>query len=590
MDDKIRKLTILYGSQTGSAQEVAERMWREARCNHFHGPVKAMDDYTVSELIFEQLVVFVCSTTGQGDQPDNMKKFWKFLLRKNLPVDSLRNLRFAVLGLGDSSYVKFNHVAKKLHRRLEGLGAHALCNVGLADDQHDLGADAVVDPWLQNLWNILNIMYPPPVELASQAVTFPSSRWNVVPSDVILSNRTEWLQWEDNSSLCPVFANQRITHNQHFQDVRLIKLKSSLSYSPGDVVMIRPQNLPESTEQLLEILKNHNLHCLRPDTMLTILSKDDDMPVPPALSHPVTVHQCAQLYWDLNAVPKRYTFQIMCNFTTSELEKEKLQELISAEGQEDLFKYCNRPRRTILEVLSDFPYASANIPISYFFDIFQPIRQRAFSIASSPKAHAGEIHILLAVVQYKTSLFKPRLGLCSNWLASCSINNHLPVCIKKGSFTFPLDNSIPIIMVGPGTGVAPFRSFIQERVCSDSADSDTLLLVFGNRNHMADFHMADEWKSLEHMRKLTLLTAFSRDQPHKIYVQHIIEKESSLIYRWLERGCWIYVAGNANNMPAAVRNAFVAVLQDKGGLVPQQADDFITSMESKGMYQTETWS
>uniref|UniRef100_A0A1B6LZU7 NADPH-dependent diflavin oxidoreductase 1 n=1 Tax=Graphocephala atropunctata TaxID=36148 RepID=A0A1B6LZU7_9HEMI len=588
MENRMRKLTILFGSQTGSAQEVAERIWRESRCNHFHGPVKAMDDYSVTELIFENLVIFVCSTTGQGDQPDNMKKFWKFLLRKNLPMDSLKNLRFAVLGLGDSSYVKFNHVAKKLHRRLEGLGAQALCSIGLADDQHDLGADAVVDPWVQNLWQVLNTVFPTPAGLND--FEFPSSRWHVETSDVFLSNSADWLQWRDNTSLCQVLVNQRITHNQHFQDVRIIKLKSSLSYSPGDVLLVRPQNLPESAEQLLQILKNHNLHRLKPDTKLTILPRDDDMPVPPALSLPITLHQCAQQYWDLNAVPKRYTFQIMCNFTTSELEKEKCQELISAEGQEDLFKYCNRPRRTILEVLNDFPHASANIPLSYYFDMFQPIRQRAFSIASSPKAHAGEVHILLAVVQYKTTLFKPRLGLCSNWLASCSMNDHLAVAVKKGSFTFPLDKTVPVIMVGPGTGVAPFRSFVHERVWSGSADSDTLLLIFGNRNHKADFHMADEWKTLEHTGKLTLLTAFSRDQPHKIYVQHIIEKESSLIYKWLERGCWIYVAGNANNMPSSVRSAFITVLQEAGGLGSQQADNFISSLESNGLYQTETWS
>lgn len=155
-----RNLTILYGSQTGTAQDLAEYIWRESKRFYFTGSVLSLDKYNVQELINERFVVFVCSTTGQGDEPDNMKSFWRFLLRKNLPRDSLNTLHCAVLGLGDSSYEKFNFVAKRLNKRLQQLGAHILLPVGLCDDQHDLGASAVYENWINELWNKLLISLP----------------------------------------------------------------------------------------------------------------------------------------------------------------------------------------------------------------------------------------------------------------------------------------------------------------------------------------------------------------------------------------------------------------------------------------------
>lgn len=155
-----RKLNILYGSQTGTAQDVAEYIWRESKKYHFTGTVQSMDQYEVKSLINEQLVVFVCSTTGQGDEPDNMTGFWKFLLRRGLPKDSLCGVSYAVLGLGDSSYNQFNFVAKRLNRRLQQLGGTPVVPTGLCDDQHDLGPSAVYMPWINDLWQKLAELRP----------------------------------------------------------------------------------------------------------------------------------------------------------------------------------------------------------------------------------------------------------------------------------------------------------------------------------------------------------------------------------------------------------------------------------------------
>lgn len=175
----VRKLTILYGSQTGTAQDLAEHIWRESKRYHFSGTVMPMDKYDIQQLIYEQYVVFVCATTGQGDEPDNMKTFWRFLLRKSLPTDSLRMVNCAVLGLGDSGYEKFNFVAKRLNKRLQQLGANILIPVGLCDDQHDLGPSAVYIGWLDNLWTELLALAPLPSGLKPLADTPRQYRWNI---------------------------------------------------------------------------------------------------------------------------------------------------------------------------------------------------------------------------------------------------------------------------------------------------------------------------------------------------------------------------------------------------------------------------
>lgn len=178
-----RKLNILYGSQTGTAQDVAEYIWRESKKYHFTGTVVPMDQYDVKTLIHEQLVIFVCSTTGQGNEPDNMKEFWKFLLRKSLPKDSLNGLSYAVLGLGDSSYNQFNFVAKRLNRRLQQLGGTQIIPIGLCDDQHDLGPSAVYMPWINELWEKMLELRPLDDGLNVLTASPRNFRWTIEVCD-----------------------------------------------------------------------------------------------------------------------------------------------------------------------------------------------------------------------------------------------------------------------------------------------------------------------------------------------------------------------------------------------------------------------
>nr|XP_040142630.1 NADPH-dependent diflavin oxidoreductase 1 isoform X2 [Ictidomys tridecemlineatus] len=523
------QLLVLFGSQTGTAQDVAERLGREARRRRLGCRVQALDSYAVANLIREPLVVFVCATTGQGDPPDNMKNFWRFIFRKNLPSTSLCQMDFAVLGLGDSSYARFNFVAKKLHRRLLQLGASALLPICLGDDQHELGPDAIIDPWLGDLWEKVLELYPVPIDLP------------VIPHGV--------------------------------------------PFAAGDVVLIQPSNSAAHTQQFCHVLG------LDPSQCFVLQPREPDVPCPPGLPQPCSVWQLVSQYLDIASVPRRSFFELLACLSPHELEREKLLELSSAQGQEDLCEYCSRPRRTILEVLCDFPHTAGAIPPDYLLDLIPQIRPRAFSIASSLLVHPKKLQILVAVVQYRTRLKEPRRGLCSSWLASLDPEKgpvQVPLWVRPGGLAFPETPDTPVIMVGPGTGVAPFRAAVQERVAQGQTGN---FLFFGCRWRDQDFYWGDEWQELEKRGCLTLVTAFSREQGRKVYVQHRLRELGPLVWELLDRrGAYFYLAGNAKYMPTDVTEALMSIFQEEGGLSHPNAATYLARLQRTLRFQTETWA
>ncbi|XP_026345671.2 NADPH-dependent diflavin oxidoreductase 1 isoform X2 [Ursus arctos] len=592
-------LLVLFGSQTGTAQDVSERLGREARRRRLDCRVQALDSYSVVNLINEPLVIFVCATTGQGDPPDNMKNFWKFIFRKNLPPTSLCQMDFAILGLGDSSYAKFNFVAKKLHRRLLQLGGRALLPVCLGDDQHELGPDAAVDPWLRDLWDKVLGLYPVPVDLGMIPAGVP------LPSKFTLHFLLEAPRMcseeqrvtgtdphgppsEQQPFLAPMVSNRRVTSPLHFQDVRLIEFDitgSGLSFAAGDVVLIQPENSASHTQQFCQVLG------LDPDQNFTLLPREPGMSCPARLPQPCSVRHLVSHYLDIASVPRRSFFELLACLSPHELEREKLLHFSSPQGQEELYSYCSRPRRTILEVLCDFPHTAGAIPADYLLDLIPPIRPRAFSIASSLLAHPLRLQILMAVVQYQTRLKEPRRGLCSSWLASLDPGQgpvQVPLWVRPGGLTFPETPDTPVIMVGPGTGVAPFRAAVQERVAQGQNGN---FLFFGCRWRDQDFYWEAEWMELERRGCLTLFTAFSREQEQKVYVQHRLRELGPLVWELLDRrGAYFSLAGNAKRMPADVSEALTSIFQKEGGLSGPDAASYLARLQRTRRFQSETWA
>ncbi|XP_011368194.1 NADPH-dependent diflavin oxidoreductase 1 isoform X1 [Pteropus vampyrus] len=610
------RLLVLFGSQTGTAQDVSERLGREARRRRLGCRVQALDSYPVVNLINEPLVIFVCATTGQGDPPDNMKNFWRFIFRKNLPSTSLCQMDFAVLGLGDSSYAKFNFVAKKLYRRLLQLGGTALLPVCLGDDQHELGPDAAIDPWLHTLWEKVLGLYPMPIGLG------------VIPPGVPLPSKFALQFFQEAPEMCsgeqrgartepqsppselqPFLArmvtNRRVTGPSHFQDVRLIEFditgsginqpsprvppKPSMafphSFAAGDVVLILPQNAASHVQQFCQALG------LDPDQCFMLQPREPDVSCPERLPQPCSVRHLVSQYLDIASVPRRSFFELLACLSPHELERDKLLELSSPAGQEELSQYCSRPRRTALEVLCDFPHTAAAIPPDYLLDLIPPIRPRAFSIASSLLARPSRLQILMAVVQYQTRLKEPRRGLCSSWLASLDPEQgpvQVPLWVRPGGLTFPQAPDTPVIMVGPGTGVAPFRAAVQERVAQGRTEN---FLFFGCRQRDQDFYWEAEWKELEERGCLSLVTAFSRDQERKVYVQHRLRELGPLVWELLDhRGAYFYLAGNAKYMPADVSEALTSIFREEGGLSGPEAAAYLARLQRTLRFQTETWA
>ncbi|CAB4070040.1 NADPH-dependent diflavin oxidoreductase 1 [Lepeophtheirus salmonis] len=385
----MRRLLILYGSQSGTAQEVAERVGREGRRIHYVTDVKAMDEYDVRQLPTEERVVFVASTTGQGDEPDNMKSFWKFLLRKNLPGDSLKRLpSVRSIGTGRLKLSKYNYVGKKLYRRLLQLGGTSCQPLGLCDEQHDLGHDFVIDPWLGALWNILLRMdpLPPGLDIVDSTV--------LPPSKYIVDMNTK-KQGDEILETNPIFNKE----NPYYASVT--KCERVTITRPGDVCNVQPENSEENVDFFFRIFpqfeRTNNISLRQnPETNIKLPSE--------------------RQYGTLLTIEDY-----------DELEKEKFREFNSAGGQQDLYEYCNRPRRNILETLYDFQlHTVPNIPFDYLFDLIPPIKPRSFSIASP--GSDSKIEILVAVVRYKSSLVEPRKGLCSTWLSRLTpLNDEIPI-------------------------------------------------------------------------------------------------------------------------------------------------------------------
>nr|CAG8461424.1 2183_t:CDS:10 [Entrophospora candida] len=483
MSSADRKILILYGSQTGFAQDVAERITRQAKRRHFRARNFAMDSYNRDNLINEELVIFVCSTTGQGDEPDNMKKFWKFLLRKNLPKDILNQMKFTVFGLGDSSYVKYNWPAKKLYKRLLQLGAESIYPRGEGDDQHYLGIDGMLDPWLRGLWKVLMDLYPLPPNL------------KIIPDDNSVKEVDEFIKMMDWSDIA--------------------------------------------------------------DDPFILIPNDEDKIIPSHWGTSLTLRKMFEEYLDIFSTPRRSFFEFLSFFTTDADHTEKLKEFCSAEGQDDLYAYSQRVRRTIVEVLYDF--SSAKIPIDYIPDIFPELLPRQFSISSSLKFHPKKIHLTVAVVNYKTRLQKPRQGVCTKWLSTLELETLIPIRITRGTMRLPTSISTPIILIGPGTGIAVMRTFLQERISEGATEN---YLIFGCRNREKDYYYKEEWKQYVDNNQLKkIFVAFSRDQDKKVYVQDIIRENSQLFWE---------------------------IVYERG-MTEDQATKYIALLEKNRRYQQEVW-
>ncbi|RNA25256.1 NADPH-dependent diflavin oxidoreductase 1 [Brachionus plicatilis] len=599
-----KKIVILYGSQSGNSQDIAERIWRRTKTLNINSVVSSFDHFDLNNLFEKNLIlVCVCSTTGQGDVPDNMTKFWKMIMRKSIPNDLFEGLDFFTIGLGDTSYEKFNFTAKKLHKRLIQLGASSPAEICLCDEQHPNGTEGAYSKWIQNFWKILENFFTFNTENPRPFIHKFRLEYPNQTSEKIIDLASPEPANEIKPFYSKLVKNERVTHKDHWQNVRLLEFDCNterIKYDPGDVLVMRPSNTAQNVHKFLETFQHLNLNLEKPIKIVSNYPNEFELDNETDENLIKTIGDLVFNYLDLNSIPKQSFFEVFFQISQNELEKEKLEEFLTPEGQEDLFNYIYRPRRTIAEVFFDFPNTCKSITdLETLLDLIPAIKPRSFSIASSPHVHKDRIQLLVAVVEYKTRLYETRKGTCSYWLSQLDPNNEIkiPVWIKKGSFK--IDFKKPLICVGPGTGVAPFRSLINERVFKYNLGDNHL--YFGCRSKFKDFYFENEWKLIADSNHLFLHPAFSRDQEEKVYVQDLMLNNSDEIFDLIHnRESLILIAGNSKRMPEDILATLEKIIKQNSqnlGLdetdqekIDEFAKKYVDGLALKNRLQMETWS
>lgn len=569
-----RNALILYGSETGNAQDMAEELGRLCQRLHFANRVAALDAVDLNALLQHSFVIFVISTTGQGDMPHNSLVFWKRLLRKKLPPGCLSTLKYTTFGLGDSTYVKFNWAARKLNRRLDQLGATTFIDGFEADEQFPDGIDGSFVRWAEGLYNHLLQNDPPPngLEPIPDNVILPP-RWslkNALEGTHVINGGTDpILSGPPPDQLLPIpggwtatlVDNVRLTPASHWQDVRLTSFDipskdgQQLRCYPGDCLTIYPKNFPEDAQKLITLMGWDDIA----DKPLD-LSTCDSLPQDLYTNQKFTLRDLLINNIDITSIPRRSFLKSMSYFSTNPDHKERLLEFTQTEFLDEYFDYATRSRRSILEVLEEF--TSVKLPAERLLDIFPLIRGRDFSIANGGEElnHPSQegvtrIELLVALVKYRTILRKPRQGLCSRYLdnlpqASTLRVTHKPVLTPIHGIQ---NAQRPLTAIATGTGLAPIRALIQERRTHPSPAPS--LLFFGNRNRDADYFFSAEWDAAVQEGNLDVFLAFSRDQRNKIYVQDLLRQESKRLESIIFQNGIFSVCGGSTKMADAAKRA-----------------------------------
>ena len=537
------RLTIIYGSQTGNAKRIAEQLAERSEAAGLPVRLVRANAYPQRELAQERYLAIVISTQGEGEPPDDARGLVDFIASKRAP--KLPTLQFCVFGLGDSSYPQFCAIGRQLDARLAELGGARFAPMGEAD----VDVEAVAKPWLTRT-----------LEQARDVLksTAPSAR---ITSLHAVSNRSTYSR--EKPFAATVLANQRIVARGNERDVRHIELSlegSGLQYAPGDALGIWPRNPSALVEQWLTVL---------------------------------------QLDGALDATQEGRTLTL-AQWLTSEREITRLSRpfiavLAATSGHAELMRVLQPEHATQFAALleSDQPIdLLRRYPATWHPDVLiaalRPLTPRLYSIASSPKVVGEEVHLTVAVIDYETH-GSPHWGSASAFLATSDEDGKVPVFIESNDrFRLPADGTRDVIMIGPGTGVAPFRAFVQERQESDASGRNWLF--FGNRHFTQDFLYQVEWQdALKRGALHRLDLAFSRDQSHKTYVQDRLREQGAELYAWLQSGAHLYVCGDSAHMAKDVHSALIEVISIHGKQSPDDAKAWLNELLQQGRYARDVY-
>ncbi|WP_136065163.1 assimilatory sulfite reductase (NADPH) flavoprotein subunit [Modicisalibacter radicis] len=537
-------LTILYGSETGNAESVAQQAGEQALARGLPARVVDMADYKPRELRDERLLLLVTATHGEGDPPDPALDFYEFLHGRKAP--KLGEARFAVLALGDSSYEHFCQTGRDLDARFAALGAQRL----IERVDCDVDFDEAAEQWIHSALDAVG----------EHVVEAPTAATSVVaePAGISYDRRNPFQAEVLENQILNGRGSEKATHH-----IELSLDDSGIDYQPGDILCLMPRNREEVAAELLEALSL--------DPQQTVASHAGERPLAEALRDDYEITTLTPAFVEAYA----------------ELAEAEALHALLAEGKRgDLMAYLHG--RHIIDVINEHPL-SEGLDAETLLGMMRRLQPREYSIASSHLANPGEVHVTVAAVRYE-SHGRQRHGVASTFLAEqAEPGETVPVYLRRNKhFRLPEDPDTPIVMIGPGTGVAPFRAFLEEREVSGAGGANWLF--FGNPHFRTDFLYQTEWQRwLKEGLLRRMDVAFSRDGPEKVYVQHRLRERGAELYRWLEEGAHLYVCGDAERMAPDVHAALIEVVAEHGGRSPEQAGEYLKQLQRDKRYQRDVY-
>ncbi|MGQ7843072.1 assimilatory sulfite reductase (NADPH) flavoprotein subunit [Granulosicoccus sp. 3-233] len=542
-------LTILYGSQTGNAKGIAADMAAKAEARGLDVKLVNMADYKPTQLKNEKFLTIVVSTYGEGEPPEQAEKLYKFLGSKKAP--KLEGVQVAVIGLGDSSYEFFCKTASDFEERLSALGASVITERALLDVDYDDAAAA----WVDGAVDLFEPALKAVNGAASPAMTGLAGFGDAAQPVTSIFNKK-------NPFVAEIGEVQKITGRDSLKDVRHVEISlegSGLQYRAGDSLGVYFLNDSLAVDEVLALLK------ISADEAVRV--GDEDKPVRQAL---IEDFELTQSYPGF--VEKFAAATGNAGLVEIAGDKAALREYL-----ED---------RQIYDVIRQNP---GDITAQALIDSLRKQQPRLYSIASSQKEVEEEVHLTVAVVEFDTH-DNAHLGGCSGFLGRrVEEGDKVRVYIEHNdSFRLPENPEAPVIMIGPGTGIAPFRSFLQDRE-ADGVEGNSWLF-FGNPHFTQDFLYQVELQSYLKSGLLSKLSvAFSRDQAEKVYVQDRIVENGAELYEWLQKGAHLYICGDGNHMAKDVHQALLSVVQTHGGQSAEDAEAYLEALRDDKRYQKDVY-